>query len=403
MTILKNVVTDFYGEVFVGKEKNRRELPRRLLCTAWVLAVYIAGCQLMLFGLDHEAYGQTTWSAEYFLNMVIGGDLNRVSVFALGFSPMMIASILMMAVSAVRRAATRSRFSIKKMRRMQYGITFLIAVVQAAILVVGLQFAPSALPVAALRCIAAAELAAGAMLITLLGEYSQKHGLGGASVLILINLVSSLVKTAMDWPAQSLLWPAVCSALAAAATLWMENAEFRIPVQRISIQTIYRDKNYIAVKYNPVGVMPVMFTTAIFLFVQQLAGAAGLLLSLLRPAGIAAYIAVLFLFTIGLAMVTIDPANISEQLMKNNDSICGVCLGRSTKARLTRVVLGASLLSAAMMGLCIGTSLWLGMQGWVETELVMIPSTAMLLTGILVNLWRQLHTAITFDAYRPFL
>ena len=45
----------------------------------------------------------------------------------------------------------------------------------------------------------------------------------------------------------------------------MENTEFRIPVQRISIHNIYADKNYMAIKLNPIGVMPAMFSAAAFM------------------------------------------------------------------------------------------------------------------------------------------
>ena len=62
--------------------------------------------------------------------------------------------------------------------------------------------------------------------------------------------------------------PIVISIVIMVVVIIMENAEKRIPVQRVSIHSIYADKNYMAIKLNPIGVMPVMFCSAVFMLLQ---------------------------------------------------------------------------------------------------------------------------------------
>ena len=84
-------------------------------------------------------------------------------------------------------------------------------------------------------------------------------------ILITVALKKPLVHTSLiryllvGHSARELFIPLVLSAMLIIVTLVMEGGEKRIPMQRISIHNIYADKNYLAIKLNPVGIMPVMF------------------------------------------------------------------------------------------------------------------------------------------------
>lgn len=397
------------------KGKDENQLLRKLCCTAIILAIYVLGRKVSLYGIDAAWYKQIEPGAEHFLGMAVGGDTYKISVLALGISPYMIASIVMMAITGIRRAATRSKFSLKRMNRAVYGITFAIACCQAAFMASGLHVL-SGVQSALAKAIAAAELVAGAMLILGLSELNKEHGIGGQSVLIVVNLLGSITAMLPGYGLRELAAPIACSLVAAAATLAMENAELRMPVQRVFIHNVYKDKNYLAIKFNPIGVMPVMFSTAIFVLLQQLLVAVRYLLRdvvaldglvdalvLTRPAGIVVYIGIVYLFIIVFSLILISPADITEQLLKNNDSICNVCSGKPTKIYLTRAIVGVSVLSATVMSVCVGAALLLQLYGTVAVGLVMLPSVVMMLTSILANLYRELRTELSFGAYRIFL
>ncbi len=196
----------------------------------------------------------------------------------------------------------------------------------------------------------------------------------------------------------------------------MENTEKRIPVQRISIHNIYADKNYLAIKMNPIGVMPVMFSTACFMLPQFIV----LLLALLfpehsgilwwqqnmvlsRPLGAVVYILVLYALTIVFSMVFIGPGDLTEQFLKSGDSILNLHAGRDTKRYLSREVFRISFFSATVMGICLGAPLALQMRGGIDSTLVMLPSSFMMLSGIFCNLYQEFIVIRNFDAYRPFI
>ncbi len=400
----------------MNKKSYQKSLLSRLCVTALILLVYVGGRHLPLFGIDSQWYRQAFSGAENFLGMTIGGDAYKTSVLALGISPYMIASILVLMVTSVRRAVARSRFSYKKAEAATGILTFLLAVFQAVFLVSEMHFVPTVLPDGLVRGIAAAELVAGAVSILLLTYLNKEYGLGGQSVLILVNILSSLAVMLSGYTAGQLVLPVVCAVGAAAVTLVMENAEFRIPVQRVFIRNLYKEENYIAIKYNPIGVMPIMFSTSIFLFLQQLVLAGQYLLrdvmprndladalTLTRPLGVGVYVLIIYLFTLVFSMIMIAPGEMSETLAKSNDSLCGICAGRPTRIYLTKVVLSIALLSATLMSICVGAALLLELSGRVDAGLVMLPAMAMMLASIAVNVWREFITALRFESYRVFL
>lgn len=401
------------------KRNNEKSIWKRLAFTALVLVLYMGGRYLPLYSVDLNWYRRLSVGAEHFLGMTIGIDTYKTSVFALGLSPYMIASILIMMYMSIRRVTTRSKFSYKQTEKIMYVLSFFLAVYQAILLTSEMQFLPSVLPPLLVRGIAAVEMIAGAMVIVAMTNLNKEHGISGQSALIVVNILSGMAAMTSGFPLQKLILPGICSAVALAVTLVMENAEFRIPVQRVFIRNLYKDENYIAIKYNPIGVMPVMFATSIFLFIQQAMVAGRYLLRDLRdavsveagkstfqltqPAGVAVYLLIVCLFTLTFSMILIAPGDMSEQLAKNNDSLCNICAGKPTRRYLTGVVLGIGLLSATVMSLCVGIALMLELSGRVDASLVMLPSMVMMLTSIAVNLWRELKSAVRFESYRIFL
>lgn len=398
------------------KGKSENLLLQKLRWTFGILLIYIIGRRVPLYGIDKMWYQQSVQNAEHFLGMTIGGDVYKTSVLALGISPYMVASILVMAVTTVRRASTRSKVSMKRTKHVMYLLTFLIAVYQAVLMVSQMRFVQLPMPVLTVKVIAAVQLIAGAMLIIWFSEANREHGIGGQSVLIIVNVVESIATMLSGCTPEMLVVPVICTAVAVFVTLIMENCEFRMPVQRIFIHNIYKDENYMAIKYNPVGVLPVMFSTAIFVLLQQLSVSAEYLLrdvvdletfvadfSLMKPLGIAIYFVIVYILTIGFSLIMLNPGEMTEQLLKSNDSICNISSGKQTKAYLARVVLGISLLSASVMSLCVGASLVLQLSGKVDSSLVMLPAISMMFTSILVNLYREVKTAISFESYRVFL
>jgi preprotein translocase subunit SecY len=263
---------------------------------------------------------------------------------------------------------------------------------------------------------AASEMVAGAYLILWLAENNKRYGIGGQTALILVNILDGLMGTLEGATLQNLVLPLFVSAVVLVIVIVMENAEKRIPLQRISIHNIYADRNYLAFKLNPIGVMPVMFSSAFFMLPQMaLAGLQFLFpedpriaewreqMTLTAPLGIVTYMVILYILTIGFSMVFINPSDLTEQFLKSGDSIRDLHPGKDTKRYLTRQLLVISIGSATMMAVCLGVPMCLQMWNIMDSSLSMLPSSVMILTGIWCNLYQEIRSVKNLDAYQSFL
>ena len=115
------------------------------------------------------------------------------------------------------------------------------------------------------------------------------------------------------------------------------------------------------------------------------------------------YIAVIYLLTLGFALLFISPGDITEQLMKSGDSILNLHAGRDTKRYLVGKVCRISLFGATVMGVCMGLPMFLQYyRGW-NQALMMFPTSAMILTGIWYSLYQEYLAVRSYDCYRPFI
>lgn len=395
-------------------EKKESVLKYKLIYTSLILFVYILGRCIPLYGVDVPAYSHRAINAEELLMQSIGGDAYRYSVFAIGMSPLMISNILVQIIMACRDSVSKARVSPGKVRRISTGLTLVIAMLQALMRMPGLKFQETGNISFLMEATVVAEMVTGVMFILWLSERNAKYGIGGRTTLILVNILDGIMSTISGHSLQSLVIPLAISAVVMFIVLIMENAEKRIPVQRISIHNIYADKNYMAVKLNPVGVMPAMFSTALFMLPQLFVVLLGYMfphhsgimwwqenLSLLKIPGIAVYIICLCTLTVVFSMVLISPKDITEQFLKSGDSLVNIHAGRATKRYLRGTMWGISLFSAIVMSICVGIPLMLQTRGNIDSTLMMLPSSIMMLTGLWCNIYREIVAVRNYDSYQP--
>lgn len=391
-------------------------LKYKLLYTALVLFIYLLGKNLPLYGIDLSAYANQTLDTATLLIQAISGDVYRRSVFALGISPYMMASILVQMVVAFRSADAKARISPKKKNYIMLELTLIFALFQAVLQVRNLSFAVTGQRLMLAQVVSVVEMIAGAMIILWLSEQNKKYGVGGQTALIFVNILEGIVAILTKGSMESLVIPLLISLIVIMIMVILENAEKRIPVQRISIHNIYADKNYLAIKLNPIGVMPVMFSTAFFMLPQLLVtGLAWLFpgqetiiwwqenLVLTKPLGVIVYIAILYALTIGFSRVFLNPTETTEQFLKSGDSLAGIHAGRDTKRYSSRNITRISLFSATALSLCLSVPMVMQLNGYMDNSLSALPTSIMMLTGIWSNLYREVLSIRDMDAYEPFI
>lgn len=373
------------------------------------------GRGIPLYGIDVSSRVYDSINAEEWLMQTVGGDVYRSSVFALGISPYMLSSLFVQLVVACKDTEAKARISPQKINRTTLAMTLILAVLQAFLRMSELNFLETNSDVLT-KAVVFSEMVTGVMVILWLASRNKKYGIGGQTILIFVNILDGILSGLAGHSFQSLGIPILTSAAVLIIVICMENAEKRIPLQRISIHNIYADKNYLAIKLNPIGIMPVMFSTAFFILPQMISYGLRCLfpdsrqmvwlqenMTLIRPLGIAVYIVDLFLLTMIFSMLMIRPKDIMEQFLKSGDSIVNLHAGRDTRRYLTREMLRISFVSALVMGVCLGVPLVLQINGNLESSLAMLPSSVMMLTGICCNLYQEFIVIRNYDAYQPFL
>lgn len=293
------------------QESKEKVLKYKLAYSGIILLIYIVGKNIPLYALNVSAYRDARFNVEELLIQSISGDSSGSSVFALGIFPSMISGFLVQIFMAIRGLFIKSGVSPGKMRRMTVAVTLAIAVFQAFTQVKKIQFAVSDQNLPVVQAVAVLEMITGALLIMWMSDRNSRFGVGGRTIFIVVNVLGRIIPVLHMYTLQELQIPLMISAVMMLIILIMENKEKRIPVQRISIHNIYADKNYLAIKLNPAGMMPMMFATALFmlpklvvsLLVSYNPGNQGLHwwlnnLSLTEPFGIFIYIVCEYLLTI---------------------------------------------------------------------------------------------------------
>lgn len=398
-----------------SSEIKENVLKYKLIYSGLIILVYIIGKNIPVYGIDNSNYRDATgWNVEDLLIQSISGDFFKSSIFALGIFPSMISGFLVQIFMAIRGLFTKSGISPRTSRHMTIIITLIIAVFQVGSQVPELKFRMTGEMLYVAGTVAGLEMVTGALLIMWMADRNTRYGIGGRMPLIIVNILERISLPLITHSVRSLAFPLAIGVLLMMVMLVMENTEKRIPVQRISIHNIYADKNYMAIKLNPVGMMPMMFSTAVFMLPKLVVSLLvnffpyhqGVLwwhenLSLTKPFGIFIYLVCEYLLTITFSMLMISPKDISENFLKSGDSIVDLHAGRDTRQYLRSVMWRISLFSATVMGVCICIPMILQLRGDIDSTLATLPTSIMLMTGFSCNLYREICTLWAYDSCRP--
>ena len=398
------------------RKNNHPILVQKILFTAIIIVVYLLGRSLPLFGVDISVGRIEDIDVQVLLLQSISGDRYENSILSLGIFPYMIATLVMQILISTLSADTRSRISSITLNRLSLNVMLIVAVIQAFYKVNQLTFRQTDYSPTLVKTVVIVQMIAGAFVILWLADRNGKYGIGGQTTLIYVNILDSLTSALSGNPVQKMIIPIIISVVIMVVVIIMENAEKRLPVQRISIHSIYADKNYMAIKLNPIGVMPVMFSSAMFMLLQMLAAFLKMLfpensvilwindnMVLTELFGIFVYIVGIFILTIAMAFVFISPKDLTEQFLKSGDSIINLHAGTDTRRYLRKQVLMMSLISSTVMGVCILIPMLLEYYDLISPSLAVLPSSAMMLTGIFYNLYQEVIVVRNYDEYKPFI
>ena len=365
------------------------DLRSRLGLTLLLLAVYRFGSFVILPGIDpnpanFEALrSQSSDGILGLLNMFSGGAFSNASIFALGIMPYISASIVIQllgfAVPYIQRLQKEGESGRRKINQMTRYLTVIILVFQGWAYLANLRFQlpESAFVMSAFsfNVCATIVMAAGSMFIMWLGERITDKGIGnGISMIIMIGIIARLPQSVVQEFASRLaeqgkgfimiIIEMIIFLFVIAATILLVQGTRKVPVQyakRIVGNRQYGGvRQYIPLKVNAAGVMPIIFAQAIMFVPISLAGlfsseTLGNMMSSFSDYTGFVYNFTMFLmvivFTYFYTAITVNPNQMSDDMKKNGGFIPGIKPGKKTAEYLDTVMSRITLPGSIFLGL----------------------------------------------------
>jgi preprotein translocase subunit SecY len=340
------------------------DLRARLIYTFAIIALYRLGKYVTLPGIDPSQLGalksQTSSGIMGLLDMFSGGAFSQASVFALGIMPYISASIVVQLLGIVfpyfQKLQKEGESGRRKMNQYTRYLTVGVLLLQAPTYLVNLtaQLPPTAFVLANgffFKFSSVIILTAGTMFVMWLGEKITDKGIGnGISLIIMIGIVARMpanfifeAGTRMNGAGGpiALIVEIVLLFVVVLGTILLVQGTRRVPVQyarRIVGNKQYGGvRQYIPLKVNAAGVMPIIFAQAIMMLPIIIAGysksSSGFVVAFSNMYGFWYNLVTgifIILFTYFYTAITINPVQMAEDMKKNGGFIPGIKPGRKT-------------------------------------------------------------------------
>ncbi len=408
---------------------KNHELRMKILYSVMIVMIYQFGKCIPIPGTVLVASHGSSFSMQTFMFEALGSDRSASAVLSLGLMPWMTASILFQ-VFYILSGKDRNRIAPSDIARRTRIAAFIIALFQGFVRCLQLNYQP--LPYVSpdlyliQRLTALVTLVAGAFVVIWLAERNEANGIGGQSLLILVNVVTTVVRTILTQfehvlSSDELIHEAhitggilVFSIIVIHVAIMYEKTELRFPVSRAMINNDLAADDYIAIKLNPIGSMAVMYVMSFFtmpyyilLFINWLFPGIPWVqywivnLNLDHLPGILVFCILFWLLSIVMGLIFINPGQMAENLQESGNFIIGYRPGRSTKELMTNCVIHLALFSAMISSLYIAAPLLYRILANRNGSIYMLPMTLMILTGIVLGLLDEVQTERIFTEYQP--
>ena len=366
-----------------------KQVRSKILFTIFIILVFRIGTTITVPGINAKALSNLNdLPFQNMLSLVSGNAMRNFSVFALGVSPYITASIVVQLLQMdllpkFVEWGKQGEVGRRKLNQATRYIALVLAFVQAIGITAGFDTLSRANLVAnpnvqtyALICVL---LATGSMIVTWLGEQITDKGYGnGVSMIIFAGIVSAIPDMIkgiyedyfVNIPSERLTSSFIFVGILIVAVLliiyfttFVQQAEYKIPVQYTKVAKGAPSSSYLPLKVNPAGVIPVIFASsitaapaAIFQVVSALGydadwvKTAQSLLATTTISGMFMYAFLIVLFTFFYTFVQINPEKTAENLQKSGAYIPGVRPGKGTEDYMSKLLRRLATVGSLFLG-----------------------------------------------------
>jgi preprotein translocase subunit SecY len=413
------------------------DLRSRLLTTILLVLIYRFGSFIVLPGIDPTALtalkDQTSGGLMALLDMFSGGAFANASVFALGIMPYISASIviqlLTIAVPYFQKMQREGESGRRKMNQYTRYLTVAILLLQGPSYLINLSVqlaqAGSALPSTFWFTVTSTLiLAGGSMFVMWLGERITDKGIGnGISFIILVGIISRFPGAVIKEFASRLgdaggglimfLMEIVFLLVVIAASIMLVQGTRKIPVQyakRVVGNKQYGGvRQYIPLKINAAGVMPIIFAQAIMFIPVTLAGFSH---SEAVNSFVGAFMnnngfwynfvfgLMIVAFTYFYTAITVNPTQMAEDMKRNNGFIPGIKPGKRTAEYLDLIMSRITLPGSIFLAIVAIMPAFASIMGINQEFAQFFGGTSLLiLVGVVLDTLQQIESHLLMRHY----
>ncbi len=348
------------------------DLRKRILFTLSLLAVYRIGGHIPTPGVNTEElqrmFEAAAGTALGLMNMFSGGQLEQLTIFALGIMPYITASIILQLMTVViptlEKLQKEGELGRRKITQWTRYLTIGLSIVQSAGIAFGLQRSENLVyePGLGFVVMTITTLTTGTAFIMWLGEQITERGIGnGMSLIIFAGIVVGLpsalqniyenVFVTQQWNMFQLFLILGFMVVILAFIVLVERGERRIPVQYarriVGRRMMGGQSTHLPLKVNSGGVIPVIFASSILAFPQTL----GLvvqdspyLTQLLEPISYGEplyellYVLGIVFFCFFYVSIIFNPTEVADNMRKYGGFVPGIRSGKPTADHINEIL-----------------------------------------------------------------
>lgn len=423
------------------------QVRKRIIYTFWILVIVRLGSQLPIPGIDVsqvKEFLESVVGASYsFIDSFTGGSFLSMSVFALGVTPYITASIIMqlltIAIPALEEMHRDGEDGKKKMNQITRYVSVGLAVVESAGLAIGFS-RQGALGDANIFTIITiiVTLTAGSCIVMWLGERISDKGIGnGISIVLLINIVSRMPSDFANLYemfvknkdiVQAVIAICVIAAVIIGTTILviiLQDAERRIPVQyskKVQGRKMTGGQSsYIPLKVNTAGVIPIIFASSLL-------SVPAIIINLFNitpgttwqkilqglnqnywfnpeypwaSVGLIIYILLNIIFAYFYTSITFNPMEVANNMKKSGGFIPGIRPGKPTQDYLNKILNYIVLIG--VVGLLIVALIPIFFNGMFKADVSFGGTSLIIIVGVILETMKQLESQMLVRNYSGFL
>ncbi len=420
------------------------ELRQRITFTFIMLAVYRLGAHVPTPGVNSDALREAMGSAQGgllgFYDMFTGGAFERATIFALGIMPYISASIiiqlLVVVIPALEKLQKEGAEGQKKITEYtRYG-TIGLCVVQSiamAVYLQGLNVTGSS-PIVTnpgfwfyLMCVL--TFTTGTAFIMWVGEQISEHGIGnGISMIIFTSIVADMPNATrsviqligsgqMGLIELGILMVLIVAIVAGVivVTTGVRRVPVQYPRQMKGRRMTTGGRNYLPLRVNQAGVIPIIFASSLLMLPSMLAGVIQdtrveswyrYLFQENRYVYDSLYAGLIIFFSFFYTAITFNPIEMAENMKKYGGVIMGVRPGKATAEYLNRVMTRITLVGSLFLAaVALLPEVFYGYVAVIPPSVGRFfgGTSLLILVGVALDTVRQIETHLTMRNYDGFM